>query len=97
MHVRRVVGSGAPGRRAGDERLALPEEGANDTEPTYLQPAPAPVKAEKLRGAGSEPAEVKPSKSKPAKVAEKAPEAETEKPEGTEAKVVSIDAFRKKT
>ena len=74
-----------------------PEEGANDTEPTYLQPAPAPVKAEKLRGAGSEPAEVKPSKSKPAKVAEKAPEAETEKPEGTEAKVVSIDAFRKKT
>lgn len=78
------------------------EEGANDTEPTPIpaptaKPAPARSRdAEKPRGAASEPAEVKPS---PKAAKSKAKEAEKNEPEPapSDAKVVSIDAFRKKT
>jgi hypothetical protein len=81
------------------------EEGANDTEPTPA-PAPLPVpskpaaaklarEAEKPRGAGSEPAEKAATKSTKAKAKD------AEKTEGAatpaDTKVVSIDAFRKKT
>lgn len=74
-----------------------PETGANDTEPSEAPPpAPAPARLtpKAPRGAGSEPAEA------PAKGKSKTPAAaaadKSEPPSG-DAKVVSIDAFRKKT
>ena len=76
-----------------------PETGANDTEPSEAPaPAPAPAPARLTpkapRGAGSEPAEA------PAKGKSKPPAAaatdKRDTPSG-DAKVVSIDAFRKKT
>jgi hypothetical protein len=76
-----------------------PETGANDTEPSEAPaPAPAPAPARLTpkapRGAGSEPAEA------PAKGKSKPPAAaatdKSDTPSG-DAKVVSIDAFRKKT
>ena len=72
------------------------EEGANDTEPTPIAPPvkTAPAKAEKSRSTTSETAEPKAKASKP-KVVDK-PAAEEPAPAG-DAKVVSIDAFRKKT
>jgi hypothetical protein len=80
------------------------EEGANDTEPTPAPaPLPAPAKpaaklareADKPRGAGSEPAEKAASKSNKAK-AKDAEKTEDTAP-AADTKVVSIDAFRKKT
>ena len=71
------------------------EEGANDTEPTPVEAVQLKplAKADKPRGAASEPSEVKasakPAKAKEAEPAEEAPAASD--------KVVSIDAFRKKT
>ena len=72
------------------------EEGANDTEPTPIAPPvkTAPAKAEKSRSTASETAEPKAKASKP-KAVDK-PAAEEPAPAG-DAKVVSIDAFRKKT
>ena len=83
-----------------------PEEGANDTEPaprpTALPAPKSPARSDKApRGAGSEPAEVAPAarpkgkaEAKPEKAASTAPG----KPgEGGDQKVISIDAFRKKT
>ena len=73
------------------------EEGANDTEPTPIAPVAkiTPAKAEKTRSSGTtEASEPKPKPAKP-KVAEK-PAVEEPAPAG-DAKVVSIDAFRKKT
>ena len=88
-----------------------PEEGANDTEPTpRLSAVPvskpgtpkAMPRSEKApRGAGSEPTEVPPAvlpKTKPAAKPEKASAGEAEKaPEPSDPKVISFDAFRKKT
>ena len=71
------------------------EEGANDTDPVPVEAIPLkqPAKADKLRGAASEPVETKASaksaRSKDSEPAEDAPAASD--------KVVSIDAFRKKT
>jgi hypothetical protein len=94
------------------------EEGANDTEPmpanaaaTLTQVPRPPRESDKPRGAGSEPAEIKPavksagkakSEAKPDAKAEKslpapAPAEAADEPAHTDAKVVSIDAFRKKT
>ena len=72
------------------------EEGANDTEPTPIAPPvkTAPAKAEKARSTASETAEPKAKASRP-KAVDK-PAAEEPAPAG-DAKVVSIDAFRKKT
>jgi len=83
-----------------------PEEGANDTEPaprpTALPASKAPARSEKApRGAGSEPAEVAPTarpKGKAEVKSEKAPPAPAAKPgDSGDQKVISIDAFRKKT
>jgi hypothetical protein len=88
-----------------------PEVGANDTEPTpRLSAVPAAKPAARSdkapRGAGSEPDEVAPaaakaqgkSNGKPqAKSAKAAPPAAEKAADGGDAKVVSIDAFRKKT
>jgi hypothetical protein len=76
-----------------------PETGANDTEPSEAQaPAPAPAPARLTpkapRGAGSEPAEA-PAKGKSKPPAPAATD-KSDTPSG-DAKVVSIDAFRKKT
>jgi hypothetical protein len=80
------------------------EEGANDTEPAPLPPPAkiAPAKPEKARSSAdaSEAKAPKGSKAKAEKA--EAEKAETEKVEETptpsgDAKVVSIDAFRKKT
>ncbi len=71
------------------------EEGANDTDPVPVEAIPLkqPAKADKPRGAASEPVETKASaksaRSKDSEPAEDAPAASD--------KVVSIDAFRKKT
>jgi hypothetical protein len=86
-----------------------PEEGANDTEPaprpTAVPAAPAAkpaARSEKApRGAGSEPTEVPPA-AKPRAKAETKPEAKPEvapakADQGADPKVISIDAFRKKT
>ena len=83
-----------------------PEEGANDTEPA---PRPAALPAPKggsrsdkaPRGAGSEPLEMPPT-ARPKGKAEAKPEKTAshpaEKPaDGGDPKVISIDAFRKKT
>ena len=83
-----------------------PEEGANDTEPAPRPTAlPAPkstARSEKApRGAGSEPAEVAPSarpKTKADAKAEKSAPVPAEKPGDIgDPKVISFDAFRKKT
>ncbi len=80
-----------------------PEVGANDTEPTprlAAVPAAKPAKAEKApRGAGSEPAEVAPAAEAKtdAKPAKAAPNEAEKAADAGDAKVVSIDAFRKKT
>ncbi len=88
-----------------------PEVGANDTEPTprlSAVPAAKPARAEKTpRGAGSEPAEIAPAaKAKAEAKSEAKAEAKSGKSAAKEAekaveaadpKVVSIDAFRKKT
>jgi len=83
-----------------------PEEGANDTEPTprlSAVPAAKPVaRSDKApRGAGSEPTEVPPAalpKPKASGKPEKASPGEVEKaPASGDPKVISIDAFRKKT
>ena len=90
-----------------------PEEGANDSEPdfpvTELEPEQIITKAERAldklkRGGPSEPAKVDDGKAEgsriaPAKAAksDKPPASEPERPASSEAKVVSIDAFRKKT
>ena len=87
-----------------------PEEGANDTEPSPRPPAlPAPkspVRSDTApRGAGSEPAEVAPvprpkgrAESKAEAKPEKAASTPPGKPgDGGDPKVISIDAFRKKT
>ena len=76
-----------------------PETGANDTEPSEAPaPAPAPAPARLTpkapRGAGSEPAEA-PAKGKSKPPAPAATD-KSDTPSG-DAKVVSIDAFRKKT
>ena len=71
------------------------EEGANDTDPVPVEAIPLkqPAKADKPRGAASEPVETKASaKSARAKDSEPAEDA----PAASD-KVVSIDAFRKKT
>jgi len=83
-----------------------PEEGANDTEPaprpTALPAPKAPARSEKApRGAGSEPTEVPPT-ARPKGKAEVKPEkpvpAPAAKPgDSGDQKVISIDAFRKKT
>jgi uncharacterized protein len=84
-----------------------PEVGANDETPmkkpgAKAQPKLPPRVADKPpRGAGSEPAEVKPApqpRSVPAtkQKSEKTDEAPAPAPEG-DAKIISIDAFRKKT
>jgi len=82
-----------------------PEEGANDTEPTprlsavpAVKPAPRSEKAP--RGAGSEPLETPPTalpKPKATAKPEKAPGAAEKTPASGDPKVISIDAFRKKT
>jgi hypothetical protein len=78
------------------------EEGANDTEPAPLAPPakPAAVKsaqtADKPRSATAEPAEAKPAP-KVAKSKAKEADKPAEEPAPADAKVVSIDAFRKKT
>jgi hypothetical protein len=83
-----------------------PEEGANDTEPaprpTALPAPKAPARSEKApRGAGSEPMEVAPTarpKGKAEVKPEKAVPAPAAKPgDSGDQKVISIDAFRKKT
>ena len=83
-----------------------PEEGANDTEPaprpTALPAPKAPARSEKApRGAGSEPMEVPPTarpKGKAEVKPEKAVPAPAAKPgDSGDQKVISIDAFRKKT
>ena len=83
-----------------------PEEGANDTEPAPRPTAlPAPkstARSEKApRGAGSEPDEVAPSarpKTKADAKAEKSAPVPAEKPGDIgDPKVISFDAFRKKT
>lgn len=75
-----------------------PEAGANDTEPGEA-PAPAPAPARLTpkapRGAGSEPSEA-PAKGGKGKAPAASASEKTEPPSG-DAKVVSIDAFRKKT
>ena len=83
-----------------------PEEGANDTEPAPRPTAlPAPkssARSDKApRGAGSEPAEVAPA-ARPKGKADAKPEKVASNPPGKPAdggdpKVISIDAFRKKT
>jgi len=83
-----------------------PEEGANDTEPAprpAALPAPkASARSEKApRGAGSEPAEVAPA-ARPKGKADVKPEKAASNPpgkpgDGGDPKVISIDAFRKKT
>lgn len=84
-----------------------PDVGANDAAP--VKPAqqrtpklPPKVADKPTRGAASEPAEARPGKgnvtqvkARPEKSAEKSPDKDGGKSEG-EAKVVSIDAFRKK-
>lgn len=80
-----------------------PEVGANDTEPTpRLSAVPAAKsRAEKApRGASSEPTETAPAAKAKAEVKAEAPAAPAEPEKNVEAgdaKVVSIDAFRKKT
>ena len=83
-----------------------PEEGANDTEPaprpTALPAPKASARSEKApRGAGSEPAEVAPAARPKAKAdakTEKTAPGQAEKPgDSGDQKVISIDAFRKKT
>jgi len=83
-----------------------PEEGANDTEPaprpTALPAPKAPARSDKApRGAGSEPMEVAPTarpKGKAEVKPEKAVPAPAAKPgDSGDQKVISIDAFRKKT
>ena len=83
-----------------------PEEGANDTEPaprpTALPAPKSPARSDKApRGAGSEPSEVAPSarpKTKADAKAEKSAPVPAEKPGGGgDPKVISFDAFRKKT
>ena len=87
-----------------------PEEGANDTEPSprpTAVPALAAPKAQQRpdkeapRGAGSEPVEVAPAarpKTRQEPAADKAKPVEPEKAgKSSDPKVVSIDAFRKKT
>ena len=81
-----------------------PEEGANDTEPApkpKAAPAPAPKplpRSDKApRGAGSEPAEAAPTARPKAKAEVKSEPAPEKGGAGGDAKVVSIDAFRKKT
>jgi hypothetical protein len=83
-----------------------PEEGANDTEPaprpTALPAPKAPARSEKApRGAGSEPVEVAPT-ARPKGKAEGKSEKSAPVPAATpvesgDQKVISIDAFRKKT
>jgi hypothetical protein len=83
-----------------------PEEGANDTEPaprpTALPAPKSPARSDKApRGAGSEPAEVAPT-ARPKGKAEAKPEKAAANPpgkpgDGGDPKVISIDAFRKKT
>jgi hypothetical protein len=78
------------------------EEGANDTEPVPIAPPakPAPAKiapeGEKPRGVAAQPAEAKVS-SKGAKAKAKEAEKTEDEPAPADTKVVSIDAFRKKT
>jgi uncharacterized protein len=67
-------------------------------------PRPAPPEKTKPRGSGSEPAEINPKQPEPTEAAKpadmKSPAKSASKPEGAQpeapAKVVSIDAFRKK-
>ena len=83
-----------------------PEEGANDTEPaprpTALPAPKSPARSDKApRGAGSEPAEVAPV-ARPKGKADIKPEKAASHPpgkpgDGGDPKVISIDAFRKKT
>ena len=75
-----------------------PEAGANDTEPGEApSPATAPARLtpKAPRGAGSEPSEA-PAKGSKSKAPAASASEKTEPPSG-DAKVVSIDAFRKKT
>ena len=83
-----------------------PEEGANDTEPaprpTALPSPKASTRSDKApRGAGSEPTEVAPAARPKAKAdakTEKTAPGQAEKPgDSGDQKVISIDAFRKKT
>ena len=82
-----------------------PEEGANDTEPAPRPtavpalPATRPMaRSDKApRGAGSEPAEVAPAAKPKAKSDAKSEAAPEKGAQGGDPKVISIDAFRKKT
>jgi hypothetical protein len=86
-----------------------PEEGANDTEPTprpklapvAAAPKPLPRSDKSPRGAASEPTEVAPVAKPKAAVDAKAEKAAAKQPEKTgetsDPKVISFDAFRKKT
>ncbi len=79
------------------------EKGANDAEPAKRAPArpagklPPRIADKAPRGAGSEPAEVKPARPAPgAKTKSEKPTAGLDGKPDAAAKVVSIDAFRKK-